>query len=368
MHFFDVFSNTANQTTGEANKRLNNAYIPQRKYAFNRRDNVEHKESQICLSIIIPVFNGECYLRECIESILLQETNFEYELICINDGSTDSSLNILNEYSNNPVVKIITQKNGGISAARNRGIYEAKGQFLLFVDNDDVIAPMFINKMVQSAYDNQADIVKCGHQIIQNGQLGHKYLENKSCTFSGKEIDHIYRFNGFCWGTLFRRELFDKISFPEGYWYEDMVTRLLLYPQCKVFSYVGETLYYYRMHSGNASGTVWNRSMNKALDQYYLPRQFFDESLSDNYRFGTGLCFAYQYEIGVLLFSRTLDLENEVREAAFVLACDLNDRLVEQCPDYITCGKLSERLLNKAFIARDYIQWKRICKYSMYLY
>ena len=101
------------------------------------------------LSIIVPVYNTEKYLTECLDSLLEQDIDTDdYEIICINDGSTDNSLDILqkyvNEYSN---VVVINQQNKGVSAARNRGMESAKGDYFWFVDSDDLVQKNILNRL-----------------------------------------------------------------------------------------------------------------------------------------------------------------------------------------------------------------------------
>lgn len=99
------------------------------------------------LSIIIPVYNTEKYLRECLDSIMIQEAN-GIQIVCINDGSTDQSLSILEEYkAKNESLVIVSQKNQGLSVARNTGILNADGKFILFLDSDDMLAPSALKEI-----------------------------------------------------------------------------------------------------------------------------------------------------------------------------------------------------------------------------
>ena len=135
--------NSSKMTVGQAENILRDAGYPFKplwgelpKLSENTKD----------LSIIIPVYNSERFLAKCLDSILNQQTQFDYEVICINDGSKDSSLQILNRYkeqfSNKMIV--VSQQNQGISATRNNGITMAKGEFVGFLDNDDVVSPLYV--------------------------------------------------------------------------------------------------------------------------------------------------------------------------------------------------------------------------------
>ena len=116
-----------------------------------------HKE--ISISIIIPVYNVERYLPVCLESIVQQSMD-DYEVILVDDGSTDSSGPICNEYADrHPQFRVIHQQNQGISAARNAGVVESKGKYLLFLDSDDFLVPNSLSKLLELANKNDLDVL-----------------------------------------------------------------------------------------------------------------------------------------------------------------------------------------------------------------
>lgn len=139
----------------------------------------------IKVSVIIPVYNVEKYLRECINSILRQ-TYSNFEVILIDDGSTDSSGNICDEYINDLRVKVIHKKNEGVSATRNRGIEEAKGEFITFIDSDDFIDENMLKIMLEYQEKNNADLVQCNLN---------SYSENKSFLLYKNVKTHLYNTN-----------------------------------------------------------------------------------------------------------------------------------------------------------------------------
>ena len=110
------------------------------------------------LSIIIPCYNVEKYIDECINSVLEQDVN-SYEILLINDGSTDNTLNILESYRKNSKIKVINQQNGGLSKARNIGLLNAKGEYILFLDSDDFIEKKSLNKILEFIKKNSLDIL-----------------------------------------------------------------------------------------------------------------------------------------------------------------------------------------------------------------
>lgn len=147
----------------DAETELSKVY--ERKELFRKEDiqNLEVNE-KIDLSIIIPVYNAENFLRKCMDSIVNQKTKYHYEVIAVNDGSVDKSLEILKEYEEKyEVVKIISQENGGISSARNTGINHARGKYIGLIDNDDFVVDQYVEILLDRAYMSNADIVKCNH-------------------------------------------------------------------------------------------------------------------------------------------------------------------------------------------------------------
>ena len=123
--------------------------------------NLVMDDFMVKVSVIVPVYNVDKYLEECLDSIVNQTLN-DIEIICVNDGSTDGSLKILEDYaSKDDRIKIITQENGGLSVARNTGIDVAKGEYLSFVDSDDFIGLEMFDKMYDQAHSQDLDILFC---------------------------------------------------------------------------------------------------------------------------------------------------------------------------------------------------------------
>lgn len=135
-------------------------------------------ENHSLISIIVPVYNREKYLRDCLESIVNQ-THRELEIILVNDGSTDSSLNICYEYAEKDSrIKVIDQKNAGPSAARNAGIAASKGEYIGFVDSDDTIAPEMYELLLNNLKSTNSDVSIIGMQFVYSNQNKKPYVKN----------------------------------------------------------------------------------------------------------------------------------------------------------------------------------------------
>ena len=113
---------------------------------------------QVKVSVIIPVFNVKNYIEDCLESVFSQ-TISDIEIICIDDGSTDGSLQILEKYSDLGKIKLIKQENSGVSTARNKGIDIAEGKYLYFMDADDIITSDYIQGLYNAAIETNCKIV-----------------------------------------------------------------------------------------------------------------------------------------------------------------------------------------------------------------
>lgn len=189
------------------------------------------------VSIIVPVYNAQKYIIECIESILNQ-TYKEIELILVNDGSKDESLKICKEYQDKDArVKVIDKENEGVSIARNVGIKEAQGQYIAFVDSDDILIPEAIEILVDkiNKYPDVTFVVTIPKMIFPDGRIVLPIKQDKDEEIYEQEMYrkllYLEKTNVACWGKLFRSEHIKKYSFPEHKVNEDFY---MLYQMTKV--------------------------------------------------------------------------------------------------------------------------------------
>lgn len=221
------------------------------------------------ISIVIPVYNSEKYLTKCHHSLLEQTYPF-IEVIYVNDGSTDSSKEILEkliseQVNSYPVFKIINQKNQGVSQARNQGISVAQGDYLLFVDSDDYVAPDFCEKMWHLVEKNEADIGICNYYLVKTNGLYANHLPStiqpsqnhfKDLPAAILSIIGANGFKGFVWNKIYKASCLKEIMFSkEIHYLEDLIFNLQLFNQVKKIVYTTESLYYYRLHEESAVQT-----------------------------------------------------------------------------------------------------------------
>lgn len=241
------------------------------------------------ISIIVPVYNVEVYLSNCIDSILNQ-TFRNFELILVNDGSTDKSLDICKHYKNiDDRICIIDKKNGGISSARNAGLDIAKGEYIGFVDSDDYIHPQMYEILYKQIIKNKADISMCGFKKISKfnkKELLGKFILNQEVEISNNE-EAVFKLGEndsvtyvVAWNKLYKKSLFNNIRFKEGIIHEDeYIIHRLLY-QANNLVYIKENLYFYLQREGS----IMDKRLNINSSDYLLAcsdrvRFFYEKNL-----------------------------------------------------------------------------------------
>lgn len=231
------------------------------------------------LSFVIPAYNVEKYLSKCLDSILKQELlEKEYEIILIDDGSTDGTLDICMQYKkryNN--IKVFQEKNGGVSRARNIGLAAAEGDYVCFLDGDDFYSQKFAGKFLEMCYMYNLDILRGWYGIFDEETKeysDHSFpnISYANQAISGREFlvksiqEHVVEV--VPWLGFFRREYLyqNKINFPEGISYEEdhvfFLKTLLVSPDCKAFQ-SDIDFYAYRKRAGSATKTP---SLKQAKD------------------------------------------------------------------------------------------------------
>lgn len=223
------------------------------------------------LSIIIPVYNVAPYVRACLESIYKQGLKEEeFEVILINDGSTDNSLQIITEIEKvHTNITIVTQKNQGLSISRNQGITRATGEFILFVDSDDLLIPGTLSYLLQYArmYDTdmiQGKFIKLDNDKIEKYDVPSTDLSNvsnaESLIKNGErafaEDYHLYE--SYVWKYLFKREFIIKntLSFPEHKYFEDIPFTVTGILKAKCFLSLPILFYIYRQRENSIMSTM----------------------------------------------------------------------------------------------------------------
>lgn len=224
------------------------------------------------ISVIVPVYNVRSYLRQCIDSIISQ-SYYNLEIILIDDGSTDGSGEICDQYIEDNRVTVIHQKNGGQSAAKNRGLEMASGEFIGFVDSDDWIETDFFELLVKRQEAVESDITVIGFQFVYEGTDEVKKVKIPEITYNYEDaMIALWQENigHYMCNKLFKKELFEKICFPSGEIYEDVRIAYKLFYNAKIVSCINECKYNYRMRKGATTSSGNNRiDAFEALEECY---------------------------------------------------------------------------------------------------
>lgn len=216
------------------------------------------------ISIIVPVYNVEPYLHQCIESIL-EQTITDYEVLLVDDGSMDRSGEICDEFAlRDNRIKVIHKKNGGLSSARNEGIKKAIGDYIGFVDGDDHIDPEMYEKLYEVCIDSESDIGICVLGRETNGKIvkdtnENSHIKKMSNHEAMEQLFRGYLFRFSVCNKLFKRSGFDNVWFPEGRIHEDLSTTYKLFANANQAIFVNYLGYIYVRREKSILTSTYNK-------------------------------------------------------------------------------------------------------------
>ena len=248
------------------------------------------------ISVIIPIYNVEKYLKRCIESVIKQ-TYSDLEIILVDDGSQDGCAKICDEYKKKDErIIVIHKKNGGLSDARNVGLKVATGEIISYIDSDDYLDLDMYEKMIKAMEEKNADIVVCGTNIdYEDGHTKVK-CEKEEKSFNREEalieLNSFKSFDMAVWNKLYKREVVDNIEFPVGKKSEDYFVMYQYFARAKKVVIINQAKYHYFQRSNSIS-----RGKNVTHD--YIEgsksqKEFFEKNFPDlNYVGNTAYAFSY---------------------------------------------------------------------------
>ena len=270
------------------------------------------------ISVIVPVYNVEPYLRRCLDSIINQSMK-EIEILVIDDGSTDRSSEICDEYAKlDNRIKVTHQENRGLSQARNVGLDQAQGKYVMFVDSDDFVSKDFCRIPYLTAIKNNSDLVlfRYNHVVNDNIQsFPSNYIEysvKNGYKTRQEAFDIMFNITSVgVWNKLYLKSLFNKIKFPIGMIYEDIGTSYKLILNSNSIFFINNVLYYYLLRTDGLSKSSDSKSKFDLINMYYDMQ----EELNNNNLFFKGdkgvalLSFRY-----LLFFGRNSELSNKCKK------------------------------------------------------
>ena len=216
------------------------------------------------ISVIVPIYNVEKYLKTCIESIINQ-TYSNIEIILVDDGSPDNCGKICDDYKEKDKrIKVIHKKNGGLSDARNAGIDIATGEYVVFIDSDDYVAENYIEVLYKMCIDQNVLLAECDYKNVEKDNEIAINQDDKIDIYSGIEMceriysDEVIR-TVVVWNKMYKREIFNNLRFPKGKINEDEFTTYKIFYNLNQIAITNQKLYYYR-YSPNS---IMNKKFNK---------------------------------------------------------------------------------------------------------
>lgn len=261
------------------------------------------------ISVIIPIYNVELYLKRCVDSVLSQK-EVSLEIILVDDGSNDSSGKICDDYADkNSNIKCLHIENGGPATAKNRGYDMAEGNYVAFIDSDDEIKPEMFSTMLQSGYQHDADIVCCNYiQVDEDGNISHTQYTGKEYVLNQDEAlkailikDKIY---SQCWTKIYKRTTLEnnKIKNTEGLKTdEDFIFNIQVFACSKTVCIVDKPLYIYTHRTKSLSKDYFNTHIQQYIDNRILRLELVEKIITEQFphlqEYCTYHCIFYYNEL-----------------------------------------------------------------------
>ena len=307
------------------------------------------EKSKIQLDVIVPAYNAEATLTECINSVLEQQTQYEFRLILVDDGSTDGTAALADTFAARENVLVLHQKNRGLSGVRNTGIRHSEAPYLLFLDADDRLAPMAIEQLMENALENDADIVEGSYfNFASNYRRNHIHRAGKMLAMD---------MWGFAWNKIMKRELFENVGFPEEYWFEDSIMHQIIYSETTNCWGISDMVVERRLNL--TSITHISRGNVRSIDAVWvtlsLMRDRDELGLAENQAH-----YEYLLDVAALSQHRLEGLDETVRQAAFGVFADL---IEQKCAGFATRRK-DRRPLESALKKRQYAKFRQYCEWA----
>lgn len=275
------------------------------------------KKNKTIISVIVLCYNAENYIKKCIDSILNQ-TFKDYELICVNDGSTDTTLEILKDYEkNNNNMKVITKKNEGGKNVTKTGLKYASGDYICAIDNDDYISPYYLEKLYNAIIDNNSDVSICGFQRedFVSGKVYSKEMNKNNKTVNlSDDYGVILEINTSMWNKMFKRDVFISLldykldALAMG----DMTLLAYMYSKIDKVTLISDILYFYQVREGSNISNIKESSLDSVYDNLIrIKRDFYNDKNNDIQEAFDAYAFLH---LGVSIVYRIYKSDNDYKK------------------------------------------------------
>jgi len=270
------------------------------------------------VSIIVPAYDAEKTLKRCLDSLFDQDWN-SYEVILVNDGSTDGTLGVADFYARKPNFLVLSQSNKGIARSRWLGIRSSRGEYVGFVDADDCVKPNMFSKMYGRARASNADLAVCNWISVGDINLKHNLYKDSTIDDVEKNVDLLIfkRCDGHLCNKLFKRELLCGEVFERTYevkYYEDIYFSSFLVPRVKRITYLSDYLYYRFVHPASITQSLPKEAL---LDFFTVHERIYHRFLQDSNEFyvkkAPGLFVKGLIDITIAL-KRKRDLDDDLQK------------------------------------------------------
>ena len=291
-------------------RNLLSEYSPKPDGTTDGKNNIH--EYKYDLQINVAVYNNQEYTRKCMETLANQKTKYSYICYVVDDGSKDDSYHIVDEFKDHPNFVIIHQDNKGLPGSRNTGLKDICARYVMLMDGDDYLSEDAVEKLMDYAIENDADIVDGSYISVVND----RYIY---CQSSQGPCDYL-SLSGFAWMKVIRSEIFENIRFPENYWFEDTTMSFLVYPLAKKIYRISDYIYY---HNLNKKGLVSiAKGARKSVDTYWISELLNQRRIKDNYPVDMNYWNLLKRQFA-MNYKRIYLLPEDVKKAVFILEKEL---------------------------------------------
>lgn len=280
------------------------------------------------VSVIVPVYNSSTYIDKCMTS-LVNQTLDDIEIIVIDDGSNDDTLKKLEKYKRK--IKLIKQKNSGVASARNKGLMNATGEYIAFVDSDDWIEQDMFQVMYNKAMEKNYDAVECDFKYVDDNKEWNGVIDTISdiLTLDNKKKYFVNMFP-VIWNKIYRRDKIKEIKFKDGVWAEDVEFLYKVIPNIDTIGKVNKSLYYYYQREKSESRLFDKRVYNYIDNFNGLIKFYKDNNKYELYKKELEYCYVRYLYATFVKRAASFKNKDDYKEAVKVARCNV----LEKFPNY----------------------------------